>query len=91
MECEFYHNQSYRNCHGKGMGATQQGLRWIVRTVKTEDVILVVKYTLMFRRVDNVDWFNREIIASSLRAIFATGIVTLQHYGGEEFRSLGHP
>ena len=49
------------------------------------------KFTSTLRQVDRVDWFNREIIASSARAIFATNKETLQRYDGEEFRSLDHP
>lgn len=50
-----------------------------------------VKFTTTLRQVDKVDWFNREIIASRVRAIFATKKETLQRYDGEKFGSLDHP
>lgn len=49
------------------------------------------KFTSTLRRVDKVDWFNREIIASSMRAVFATTKETLQRYGVmDKPRSLDH-
>lgn len=50
-----------------------------------------VKFTSTLRQVDKVDWFNREIIASSVRVFFATNKETLQRYDGEKFGSLDHP
>lgn len=48
------------------------------------------KFTSTLRRVDKVDWFNREIIASSMRAVFAMKKETLQHYGTDKPQCLNH-
>lgn len=48
------------------------------------------KFTSTLRRIDKVDWFNREIIASSMRAVFATTKETLQRYGVDKPQSLNH-
>jgi len=50
-----------------------------------------VNFTSVLRRVDKVDWLNREIIASSMRAVFATNMDVLMRYGNNQVRSLDHP